>query len=396
MKRLITLGLLVISSLTSYSITIDESISRALDKNLREELKDISIGEKNVDISKKSLLPALTASTTLEKDEIGKTSKTEILFEGPLYRGGELLSDLDAKKIELVGNNLRKAVKEKEIEQSVRKTYYEGLRNKKEAEIVSSSLEYYESSYNKSKELLDLRLTTKGDFLAIKTDLSKRKLDLVVAQKELEKSKITLGELIGEQNWKDLEFQEVDEQAPKLEGELISNSEIELEKINIEIAQKEIEKSKASYRPKVDYYFGANESIENFSNTYSELQGVVGVKFSMDIFNFGKRRDEVDIAKLELEKQEAVLDEVVRAEQGKVDTLVEEIDSFEKQIIGTNEAIENLEEKLRYYEEAYSEDLVTIDELLDAEQGLYNERIILNGLAYDLRIKRYQLEILKR
>lgn len=398
MKKFLLLSLLVSSTLMAKTITLDEALSNALEQNLDLKTQEyrLEIQSEAASSVKKDLLPKLSAETMLETSE-GKnneTSESEILFKGPLYRGGEILNSIETEKKLYKSTEIERFITEKETIFEVKSSYYEGLKAMKERDFILESLKFYEGSYNKNEELHKLNLITRADLLAVKSELSNRRLDLIKAENSIEKAMINLKRLIGMKSNEDIQLEVIPIRSESYTDESIEKSlveenlEVKSTKVDLELAMINKDNAAAAFKPKLDYHFGINEVQDDINNTYDDFQGVAGVTFSLDIFSWGQKIDEMNIADLEIDLQENIIADTIQRQNERYDLLTNDLESLNEGIKQSKEAIENYEEKFKYYGESYSYNLISINDYLDSEQDLLDEKVRLNDLVYDYEIKK--------
>lgn len=401
MKKLLLLSLIISSTLMAKTITLDEALSKALDENLDLKTKEyrLEIQSESASSVKKDLLPKLSAETMLETSE-GKnneTSESEILFKGPLYRGGEILNSIETEKKLYKSTEIDRSITEKETIFEVKSSYYEGLKAMSERDFILESLKFYEGSYEKNEELHKLNLITRADLLAVKSELSNRRLDLIKAENSIEKAVINLKRIIGMKSEEEIHLEAVsvnNESYTKdpLKRSLVEeNLEVKSSEVGLELAVINKDNATAAFKPKIDYHFGINEVQSDINKTYDEFQGVAGVTFSLDIFSWGQRIDEMDIADLEIDLQKNIIEDTIQKQNERYDLLSNDLESLNEGIKQSKEAIENYEEKFKFYGESYSYNLISINDYLDSEQDLLDEKVRLNDLVYDYEIKKEEI-----
>lgn len=392
--------LLVSLNLFGKTITLDEAVELSRQQNLdiQEKVFEEKIQGKRAYSKKKDLLPKLSTTTILEDSEGrgNKTSETDLLFKGTLYNGGKILNSINIEEKRYEASTLAKDIDTKNIEFLTKKSYLECLKAIDRKNIVLKSLEFYEKSYEKNKELKALSLITRADLLAVKSELSKRRLDLIQAENSIESLKISLKKIMGFSREDTLDLIPVKDMNYLDEGVtttdfLKENMEISLSNVEVEIAGLEKKISLGNFAPEVTYYTGFNEVQVNFSHTYSDFQGIAGVSFKLDIFSWGQKIDEVTIAQMEIDRKKLSQKNSVEIQNERLDLLKNDLNSLEVGVTQSKAALENFEEKFKYYEESYMFKLISLDEFLDSEQDLLDERSRFIGLNYDYKIKKEEI-----
>lgn len=392
--------LIISLNLFGRTLMLDEAVELAGYQNLEIQEKEFEekIQEKRVYSKKKDLLPKLSIVTTLEDGEKGgdRTSETDLLFGGTLYSGGKILNSINLEEKQYEVSTLNKNIKKKNIGFLTTKTYLECLKAIEKKEIVLKSLEFYEKSYEKNKELKELNLITKAELLGVKSEFSKRRLDLIEVENSIKNLKISLKKLTGINNQEKLDLIGIKE-LNLTEKKFITNDSFEgnmetnLSSIGVETATLEKKISLGSFAPEINYYIGFNESQNNFSDTYSDFQGLVGVSFKLDIFSWGQKLDEIAIADMEINRRKVSKQNEIEVQNEKLSLLINDLDSLEEGINQSKLAIKNYEEKFKYYEESYRYKIISVDEYLDSEQDLLDEKIRLVDLNYNYKIKKEEI-----
>ncbi|GLI55179.1 hypothetical protein PM10SUCC1_06940 [Propionigenium maris DSM 9537] len=392
--------LLISLNLFGKTITLEEAVELASHQNLdiQEKVFEEKIQEKRAYSKKKDLLPKLSATTTLEDSEGSgnKSSETDLLFRGTLYNGGKIINSINLEEKRHEVSTLAKDIDKKNIEFLIKKSYLECLKAIDRRNIVLKSLEFYEKSYEKNKELKELNLITRADLLAVKSELSKRRLDLIQAENTIESLKISLKKLMGLTDEDTLELVSIEgvnylAEEPAAPEILKENMEINLSNIEVEIAGLEKKISLGNFAPEVTYHMGFNETQDSFSDTYSDFQGIASISFKLDIFSWGQRIDEVTIAQMEVDRKKISQKNSVDLQNERLNLLKNDLNSLEEGVAQSKTALENFQEKFKYYEESYVHKLISLDEYLDSEQDLLDERSRFIGLNYDYKIKKEEI-----
>ena len=392
--------LLVSLNLFGKTITLDQAVELASRQNLdiQERIFEEKIQEKRAYSKKKDLLPKLSATTTLEDSEGSgnKTSETDLLFRGTLYNGGKIVNSINLEEKRHEISTLAKDIDKKNIEFLTKKSYLECLKATDRRSIILKSLEFYEKSYEKNKELKELNLITRADLLAVKSELSKRRLDLIQAENTIESLKISLKKLTGLTDEDTLELIPIGDISYSVEDvtapdSLEENMEISLSNVEVEIAGLEKKISLGNFAPEVTYHMGFNETQDNFSDTYSDFQGIAGVSFKLDIFSWGQRFDEVAVAQMEVDRKKISQRNSIEVQNERLNLLKNDLNSLEEGVAQSRTALDNFEEKFKYYEESYVHKLISLDEYLDSEQDLLDESSRFIGLNYDYKIKKEEI-----
>lgn len=389
--------LIVSLNLFGRTLMLDEAVELANHQNLEIQEKELEekIQKERVYSKKKDLLPKLSVTTTLEDTEGdgNRTSETDLLFRGTVYNGGKIVNSINLEEKRYEISTLNKNIRKKNIGFLTKKNYLECLKAVDRRDIILRSLEFYEKSYEKNKELKELNLITKAELLAVKSELSKRRLDLIEVENTIKNLKISLKKLIGVKNKETLDLIPVRD-VNYLKKNIVTadfqneNMEVNLSNMEVEIAALEKKISLGDFAPEVNYYVGFNEKQNDFSDTYNDFQGLVGVSFRLDIFSWGQKLDELAIAEMEINRKKISKQNDIEIQNEKLDLLKNDLDSLEEGIVQSKMAIKNYEEKFKYYEESYMYKIISLDEYLDSEQDLLDEKIRLIGLNYNYKIKK--------
>ena len=169
------------------------------------------------------------------------------------------------------------------------------------------------------------------------------------------------------------------------------NLEVKLKEKEVDLAMIDKDNTKAKFKPKIDYHIGLTETQGEVDDTFNDMQGVAGITFSMDLFSWGQKMDDMRIADTRIEQQKIILKDEIESQKEKFSLLTNDLESLKEGILQSKEAISSYEEKFKFYEESYTHKLISINNFLDSEQDLLDEKVRLTGLVYDYEIKKEEI-----
>jgi outer membrane protein TolC len=390
------------------TLTLQQAVKIALEKNpLRKAaLADTRVASADVRGARSSLLPHLTFSETATRgndpiyvfgsklrqqrftaDDFSLNKlNTPLPFGNLNTRLGGTWNLFDsfaswhginrAKEMnEAAGHQLERT--DQEIVFRVVDSYYGVLLAAKQLEVAQQATKTAQAILDRSQARFDTGLVVESDLLTAKVRMASRQQELIRARNNLDMARARLDTAIGMPI--EAEFQlaeELTEQAlpvpvlQEIEKQALTNRP-DLKRIQSEESAQgqSVAMAKSSFGPRVNAFAGWEMDNQTFVARGGGNNWLGGIEVQFDIFQGGAKR-------AELSRQRALADRVGAMKQAAADAVRLEVrrayydvDTSRQQVEVARAAIAQAEESLRINQDRYDSGLITITDVLGAEEA---------------------------
>ena len=378
-------------------ITIQEAAEMAVKNN-----KDIKIGmlemdRGQIDVSRTWKQRFFTVSYNasanayfkdLASKKTGEAYQQYLSLSQPLFTGGKLKLGNEISKDNLKLTELQLDKTKKDTVLSTVQAYIDVYDAISTLGVLQKSKEALDENYKIQTEKYNLRMVTQPEYKEAERSLKAMEAQIVEQQGNIEIAKESLGILIGVPNPSSIEivpfgvednFTKTIDLTKDMEKLPTQNTEYKIAQKQIDISKKNTKLERASFFPTINgtINYGALSSRDKLKNVFEvkDFTSAAGVTFSWDIFDWGKRKEDVKYARKTEEiaqvKSEQTLDQV-KANMRKT---YYQLQALEKSLEALRVAVESAEETYDLEKERYSYNLITMNDLLDAEAKLRQSRV---------------------
>lgn len=385
--------LLSLQTVFSQKITVQEATEMALknNKNIKVQMLEVEKSKIDVDAAWKKAYFSVdyTASAGRYFKDIAGTNQSyshSVTLSQPIYTGGAIKSGIRIGKesLDLAELTLEKA--KKDVILNTVQAYINVYDAENILEVYKLSKEALDQNFKEQQEKYELRMITKPEFLEAERSVKAMEADIISQAATVEINKETLGNLIG-MDGKDIEIvpfgvNEIFTKSVNLKDDLeklkTENTEYQMALKSQKIAKEMINIEKADLKPTVSgvvkYGTLSNHSkIRDLAET-ENYNGLVGINFTWNIFDWGAKKLEVRKAEKSYEvsnlKAEQTLDDL----KVNLKNVYYKIQSLEKSLEALKTAVEIAEENYELEVERYSYRLITLNDLLTSERNLRQAR----------------------
>ncbi len=294
------------------------------------------------------------------KIELGSEDNTTIDFTlSQLIFSGEYIVGLQASRVykSLSEKSLKKT--ERDVKESVAQSYYTALVMDKNVEIVEKSLknitqiesemaQMHKAGFIKETDLDQIkltRLTISNTFSSLtrQRDLSKRllKLQMGIAMQHEIVLTDSLKQFLDESEFAALLMQQYD---------VNSNIDYQMLEVQQQLSELSLKREQSKYLPSLSAYYRHQEQI-NAPEFNFQPPDVIGISLEVPILSSGKRRANVQKAKLELEKSKNSKKQVEQS-------LLLEYEQTRSNFLSAREKFNNQKENLQLAQKIYDKTLI--------------------------------------
>jgi len=395
--------LLVLLTVPSFAqkITIQEAAELAVknNKDIKVGMLEMERGQIDVNRSwkKRFFKVSYNASANvyfkdiLTKEALTKTGESYqhyISLSQPIYTGGKLKLGNEISKDNLKLAELKLDKTRKDTILSTVQAYIDVYDAISTLGVLKKSKEALDENYKIQTEKYELRMVTKPEYREAERSVKDMEAQIVQQQGNIEIAKESLGILIGIPDSENIEivpfgvednFTKTVDLKKDLEKLTVLNTEYKIAQKQIDITKKNVKLEKANLMPTINgtINYGALTSKNKPKGLFEarDFTAVAGITMTWDIFDWGRRKDDVKYAKKTQEiaevKSEQTLD-LVRANMRKT---YYQLQALEKSLEALKVAVEKAEETYSLEKERYTYSLITMNNLLDAEAKLRLSRV---------------------
>lgn len=266
---------------------------------------------------------------------------------------------------------------DQEIVFRVVSAYYQVLLARKQLEVAEQSVKTAQAITERSQSRFDSGLAVESDLLAAKVRMAARQQELIRARNDLELARAQLNLAMGMPAESSFEPAEnlAERALPvpvlvEVEKQALTNRP-ELKRVNAEeAAQHEtVAIAKSSFGPRVNAFAGWEMDNPTFVAGGGGNNWLGGIELQIDIFAGGAKR-------AELSRQRALEEKMIAMKQAATDGVRLEVrrayfdvDASRQQVEVARTAISQAQESLRINQDRYDTGLITITDLLGAEES---------------------------
>ncbi|HUO17161.1 MAG TPA: TolC family protein [Verrucomicrobiae bacterium] len=279
--------------------------------------------------------------------------------------------------------------------------YYGVLLATKQLEVAEQSEKTAKSIMDRSQVRFDAGLVVGSDLLSAKVRLASREQELIRARNNLEMARAQLNTAMGVPA--DAQYQPADSLAeknlavvplPELEQRALTTRP-DLKRIEAEqSAQKlSVAIAKSSFGPRLNAFAGWGMDNPTFLAGGGGTNWLGGIELQIDLFQGGSKRAELSRARANTEKIAALKQAAGDAVRLEVRQAYFDQDASSQQVEVARTAIAEAEESLRINQDRYDSGLLTITDLLGAEEAARRTQADYWQAVYQFHISYANLEL---
>eukprot|EP01156_Anaeramoeba_ignava_P014613 Anaeramoba_ignava/a609765_86.p1 GENE.a609765_86~~a609765_86.p1 ORF type:complete len:432 (-),score=76.73 a609765_86:3313-4608(-) len=424
-KSIIIVCLLLITGLfAGEEYTLEQCLDIAVKNN-----PDMVISKQQVDISQNQLsqawgsfLPSANAGISSEFDVQGKTtykfggvtydqkssnsqshyaylSMDQTLYNSALFSGFKLAKNNVAQA------SLSKNQTRQNLTYSVTEKFYAYLKAQELLKVYEKAHKNSLEQLKKTEEMHRLGQVTQKDVLKAKVKEGGDRLNIINQKQALHTAAINLRANMGlnseggdftvsQKNYVPVKTIALETAQEYCFTNNVSLRLLEEQKRNAEL---QYQMAKADYLPTLSADLSYYRGGEKFKRTFSEFDkwwnGSVGLSLNFSIFQGFKRKNEIQIKKI----QYNIYDEQIRKEQislmAGVDELVRTLDTYQEMLEINEINLNSAKEDLRLAQEMYKLNSATFLEVLDAQAAFTKAESDIISIKYDMKIIEVQLKL---
>lgn len=375
-------------------------INYALEHNIQVKKSKISLleSQESTKEAKAQLFPSLSASVTqgFVNYPSGNATTTNsysgnynVTANWKLFDGGKRVHTI--KQQELQDNVQQLNIKENEnnIEIAITQTYLQVLYAYEAIEINKNTVEVSDAQRKRAKALLEAGSIAQSDYAQLEAQYSTDKYQLVVAQTNLDNYKLALKQLLELDITEDMDLvipqlSNTDVVIPLPDKESIYRTslavmpEIKSSELNIDIAELETKKAKASYWPTLSLNAGigtghlSGTDYSYGSQMWDKFNESVGLTLSIPIFTNRSNKTALQQAKLEVITSQLEHLNAQKELLKTVEGIYLDATSAQNQFIAATENLKYVEQSYELIDEQFALGMKNTLELLTEKNNLLN------------------------
>ena len=391
--------LLLLMSIPNFAqkITIQEAAEMAVKNNKDIKIGMLEVDRGQIDVSRTWKQKFFTVSYNASanayfKDVISKKTgeayQQYLSLSQPIYTGGKLKLGNEISKDNLKLAELKLDKTKKDTVLSTVQAYIDVYDAISTLGVLQKSKEALDENYKIQTEKYKLRMVTKPEYREAERSIKAIEAQIVEQQGNIEIAKESLGILIGVSNPSSIEivpfgvednFTKTIDLSKDMEKLTTQNTEYKIAQKQIDISRKNTKLEKSSFHPTINgtLRYGTLQSQGKLKNVFEtkNLSSAAGVTFTWDIFDWGKIKEDVSYAQKTEEIAEVKSGQTLDQVKANMRKTYYQLQALEKSLEALKVAVESAEETYELEKERYSYNLITMNNLLDAEAKLRQSRV---------------------
>lgn len=385
LKKTIVLVSLLIPSLSfAGGYNIETLTGKALEN--RELVKSYKYGQKQaelgVSVEKGDFLPSLDAgykANKLDEDsafEAEENSEFAVSITQNLFKGFKDKNEYEIASLNKDIADLRLFSVKQDIALEVSTAVLGVFEAESQKKVAEDAFKAYVEKYENTKLKYSIGVAKKRDLLIMKVEKDDSAQKLTKAENEVLKALNNLKRITGTE----LKVESID--FMDFNGKPVFNpfsdyeKEVVLKRSDIRILKAEIDKSRfskklarAAYYPSLDLILAKKFTSKEYSawdSDSGEDESRVQLKMEMNIFDGMKKQNKVDQAFMAEKKADMELKELEKNLLNRLENLLLDAKTAEKNLDVANEGIKEAEENLRITELSFDNGVATATDVLDS------------------------------
>lgn len=398
-NKIVVSILLLLMAIPNFAqkITIQEAAEMAVKNNKDIKVGMLEVDRGQIDVSRTWKQRFFTVSynasanayfKNVMSQKTGEAYQQYLSLSQPLFTGGKLKLGNDISKDNLKLAELKLDKTKKDTVLSTVQAYIDVYDAISTLGVLQKSKEALEENYKIQTEKYNLRMVTKPEYREAERSLKAMEAQIVEQQGNIEIAKESLGILIGVPNPSSIEivpfgvednFTKTIDLEKDMEKLTTQNTEYKIAQKQIDISKKNTKLERASFFPVINgvVNYGALSSKSKLKDAFEvkDFSSAAGVKFTWDIFDWGKRKDDVKYAKKTEEIAAVKSEQTLEQVKANMRKTYYKLQALEKSLEALRVAVESAEETYELEKERYNYNLITMNNLLDAEAKLRQSRV---------------------
>jgi len=305
-----------------------------------------------------------------------------------------------AKEMNVAANHQLERT-DQEILFRVVQSYYGVLLAAKQLEVAEQARKTAKSIIDRSQNRFDAGLVVESDLLSAKVRLAGREQELIRARNNLELARAQLNTAMGVAA--DVQYQAEDSQAEKslpaaklaeLEQQALTTRP-DLKRIEAQQSAQELSVAiaKSSFGPRLNAFAGWQLDNPTFLAGGGGNNWLGGIELQIDLFQGGAKRAALSRERANAEKITALKQAASDAVRLEVRQAYYDQDASRQQVEVARTAISQAQESLRISQDRYDAGLLTITDLLGAEEAARRTQVDYWQAVYQFHISYANLEL---
>ncbi len=288
------LGTVLLYSLPSFPITLDEAIATSLKNNSDFQAYRLKVRSSLMKVkeARSPFMPSLDLENTYQRSRdpitgVSDSTTSYVSLYYNIFNGGSDYYNFLSEKSGLFSQVEVFCKKGLDLIQEVKETYFECLKRKALIEARKEILESSRYHLKLAERRYALGLSNRADLMKAKVDVSEAEVNLTLAKRDYGKSLNTLSRLLG------LEIRDVEEYRGKFgsynEDKLIKKAmelpEVKEKRYAVDRYRYLVKKVRGEYLPKVDLYGNYGFKDRGYTMNPRKRFYSFGVKMDLNLFS---------------------------------------------------------------------------------------------------------------
>ncbi len=414
--------------------SLDECIQYAIDHNIniQQRAVDLQLKQNELNTAKNGWMPSLSAlgaqrfsfgnayastgtmasSTDTYDSDLSYTNGT-IELSMPVFDGFSRINQKRAAHWSVKQATANLATARKNLSIQIATYYLQVLYEKGMMEVAQSQVETSRQLCDKTRKLVDDGKNPQSDLADAEAQLATNEYDLTVARGQYQMALLTLSQLLNLESVEGFAIQDVDDEQlinatihnpMRLYADIVEEyPSIVAGKAGVEKSKFDIATARAAYYPTIDFraslntyylnFFHQSNSRGFFGQLWNNKSEVVGLHFTIPIFDHFKTRDNIRKAKLQLINSKLALDDSRQRLQKDIDQAYYDALNARDKYLSARKSQEASQLSYRFESDKYEAGRSTTYDLTQATQRLRKAQENAIQAKYEFIIRQKILDI---
>jgi outer membrane protein len=410
MKKILSISIIMLAmfagnTFAQKTLTLTEAISVALNQNtsLIKSKNSIRTQEAAVKSAYGSFLPSISAGGSWSWQRTNDNGGSQLNYFGE--EEATAASEVDSRSFSLSANssitlfdglssfaklsqtkNSSEAAKydleqlRQDVVYQTANLFFSVISYDKLLKYQEENYQYNENLLQKIREMNELKMNPISDVYSQEVQTANSESDLLQAQNNFEKAKISLLNYLSldiNQEYtfsvptKESDSQYINEPTDRLyEIALANRKDYQSQKLTVESANHQLTIANAGYLPSLNGSFNFSTSALTLGNLFSRRVLGAGISLNVPVFSGWSTDYSVQSAKVQIENSNEELLNLERTIKSNVKNVILDVQTAKKQVEVTNKAIQSAQESWEVKKESYSLGKITYIDLQSSYKDL--------------------------
>lgn len=382
MKKITSLALVGVLYTSSFALTLDEAVQKAIESNheLQEQQYIHEESQENVNLNVAPFLPKIDLGYTythrnkLTQGQIKEDSVANATISYNLFNGFSDLKNMQSAKFLEKSSHLTYKAKVQDITLRTKEAYIDYLDKRKNLMTFLDAYTLFSKQYEDAQAKYEQGLLARNDLLQVNVNMLDAKQNVTVAKKDLKVALYTLSNILGgyelsHEKIVELSMKQLDVKAHTL-MDIDNRSELQALKMNVESLNAQSTAQKGNFLPNVNASYSANQVGDderlNGRVGYPSNQRIASVNATWNLYDGGSDYAKIKIFNAQKRQTLSRLHKTRLNIKLQYETAVSNLDVAKENHETASVSLEQAQENYKLVNSRYKEGLSSTTDLIDA------------------------------